>query len=373
MAEQIRIRKRKKKTNTAESVKEPLLPNKSTTSIEKINVKSESNQSNSLSTEQFSPFPSNVQPSQDSSSPKIDTNNFQPFPQKSSQDAVEVVSKVKTAEKFKVVDKVEKKEKLKIDITEGWESASKNPITALKDEFEALSPLEKEVVTIARSVLKKKRYKAEIKAGRIEFMSPLLEQLYSKCIAKLTHTKGYPKEDIFNVIQDLIKKFWIVTDQRRTRQEILESPTLKQVLTFIHDYPGTHARDTRISEEIGITRNPFIKHVMVLEAFGLVRAKKIGRTQNYFLADIPETFDDYVVLFTNPLVSQIITLLLQERIGLSEIARRLDVYHGAIQYHIKNLIKMDLIEKQGKNFEVNKELLRKYNRMYKIPPFHKYF
>ncbi|MHA1584796.1 MAG: hypothetical protein ACTSWL_06050, partial [Promethearchaeota archaeon] len=193
MAEQIRIRKRKKKTNTAESVKEPLLPNKSTTSIEKINVKSESNQSNSLSTEQFSPFPSNVQPSQDSSSPKIDTNNFQPFPQKSSQDAVEVVSKVKTAEKFKVVDKVEKKEKLKIDITEGWESASKNPITALKDEFEALSPLEKEVVTIARSVLKKKRYKAEIKAGRIEFMSPLLEQLYSKCIAKLTHTKGYPK------------------------------------------------------------------------------------------------------------------------------------------------------------------------------------
>ena len=49
-------------------------------------------------------------------------------------------------------------------------------------------------------------------------MSPLVEELYSKCIAKLTHTKGYPKEEIFQTIQNLEHNFRIVTDQRRTKE-----------------------------------------------------------------------------------------------------------------------------------------------------------
>jgi DNA-binding transcriptional ArsR family regulator len=245
-----------------------------------------------------------------------------------------------------------------------------DPLKRLEAEFELLSPLEKDVVEIAKTILKKKKYPATLDMERVEMMSPLVEQLYAKCIARLKYTKGHSKEEIFSTIQSLKKKQWIVTDQRRTRREILSSPILTKVIQFIHDHPGTHARDERITKEIGITRNPFIKHIIVLDAFGLIRTKKIGRTQNYFIKNVPEIFDDFVVLFHNPLVTNIIRLLKQEEnIGLSEIARRLDVYHGAIQYHIKTLVRMNIIFKQEKHFHVNSELLVRYNSIFKDPPF----
>ncbi|MHA1794690.1 MAG: winged helix-turn-helix transcriptional regulator [Promethearchaeota archaeon] len=226
---------------------------------------------------------------------------------------------------------------------------------------------------IAEEILKQKRYKAEISVERVEMLSPLMEKLYSKCIARLTHTKGYSKDQIFEAIKSLSEKKWIVSEQRRSRREILETETLQKVLSFIHDYPGTHARDERIEHIIGITRNPFIKHVMVLEAFGLVRSKKIGRTLNYFLANLPEIFDEFVVLFSNPLVVDIIKLLLkEENIGLSEIARRLGVYHGAIQYHVKSLETKDILIKENNKMRINRNLLKSYNDLYKIPPFQEF-
>ncbi|WP_371805751.1 hypothetical protein [Candidatus Lokiarchaeum ossiferum] len=251
--------------------------------------------------------------------------------------------------------------------------AKKDPLAKLASQYEKLSELEKSILEIAKTILKKKKYSAELTADRIEMMSPLVEQLHSKCVAKLTYTKGFTREEIFAAIQNLKNEYWLVTEQRRTRYEILNSPILKNVIKFIHEHPGTHARDPAITEELGITRNPFIKHVMVLDAFGLIRTKKIGRTQNYFLIDVPETFDEFVVLFSNPLVVQIMILLMQESIGLSEIARRLGVYHGAIQYHIKNLISLNLIFKDGKSLSVNVDLLKEYNSLYKVPPFHLYF
>ena len=62
-------------------------------------------------------------------------------------------------------------------------------------------------------------------------------------------------------------------------------------------------------------------------------------------------------------------ILIKEKVGLSEVARRLGVYHGAIQYHIKNLIKMNLVTKVDNNLNVNTELLTRYNDLFKVPPF----
>ncbi len=281
-----------------------------------------------------------------------------------------------TLEPFPKEVKIENQDAKSKEIKEtidALDSAKVDALEKLVSDYEKLSELEKEIITIAKTVLKKKKYKVELNTERVEMMSPLVEQLYSKCIAKLTHTRGFSKELIFSTIQQLKAKYWIVTDQRRTRYEILNSPILKNVLKFIQDNPGTHARDNNITIELGITRNPFIKHVMVLEAFDLIRTKKIGRTQNYFIKDVPEIFDDFVVLFTNPLVSQMIILLMKEHIGLSEIARRLGCYHGAIQYHVKNLITKNILTKIGKDIKVNIELIKKYNELYKVPPFHLFF
>ena len=249
-----------------------------------------------------------------------------------------------------------------------------DPVKKIEDQFEDLSVLEKLIIEIAKTVLKKKRYEATISTQRPENMSPLVEELYDKCVAKLTHTRGYSRDLIFKTIQKLHDEKWIITDQRRTRKEILASETLRDVLEFIHNHPGTHARNEEIQEHLKITRNPFIKHVMVLEAFGLIRSKKIGRTLNYFVTDLPVKYDELVVLFANPMVPEIIYEFIKDgNISLSEIARKLDVYHGAIQYHVKKLKSLDILIKNNGNWEINKKLLTDYNKMFDFPPFIKYF
>lgn len=319
-----------------------------------------------LENSEFKPFPSSVEQKK-SPNPTGKTRNV--F---AAESAIAVPNSSTSLEKstqeegFTEIDKTSKVE----ETIKALDQAKIDPFIKYEQEYNALSELEKEILTIAKEILKKKKYPAELRVDQIEYISPIVEKLVEKCVAKLTHTRGIAKEEIFKAIQDLEEKQWIVTAQRRTKAEILDTPILKNIITFIHDHPGVHARDDSIEEELNITRNPFIKHIMVLDAFGIIRTKKIGRTQNYFLKDVPEVFDDFVVLFQNPLVPQILRLLLEnESIGLSEMARRLGVYHGAIQYHIKALISASLLTKDGSNITVNKPLLKRYNAMYRDPPF----
>ncbi len=260
------------------------------------------------------------------------------------------------------------------DLQKVEEIYGKSVESYILEEYKTLTPLEKDILEIARSILKKKKYSSEIEADKVERCSELVQKLHEKCIAKLTYTKGYNPETIFEAIKTLEKKQWIVTEHRRTKKEILESEPLLKVLEFIKQNPGIHARHPKIQDELAISRNPFIKHVMVLEAFGLIRSVKIGRTQNYFFSELPDIFDDLVVLFQNDLIVNIINLILEHPdISLTKIAERLNVYHGAIQYHIKTLRDLNILESEEKStanrFVINKNLLSRYNKLYKIPPF----
>ena len=246
---------------------------------------------------------------------------------------------------------------------------------------EELSEIETDVLDIAEEILKLKRYDAdfdlEIETEAELQKYPIIEKLYAKCIAKLAYKKGYSKEEIFLAIRSLEEKSWIVTNERRTKLEILQNEKLMEILNFIRDNPGIHARDERIEKELNITRTPFLKHVMTLENFKLIRSKKIGKTLHYFLDEMPEDFDKYRVIFTNDLIPQIIEeIFKEETISISGIGEKLDVYPGTIQYHFKKLKKLDLVksvknQKNEKIHLVNIELLKTYNKFFKEPDFSK--
>jgi ribosomal protein S25 len=246
---------------------------------------------------------------------------------------------------------------------------------------EELSEIEIDVLDIAEEILKLKRYDAdfdlEIETEAELQKYPIIEKLYAKCIAKLAYKKGYSKEEIFLAIRSLEEKSWIVTNERRTKLEILQNEKLMEILNFIRDNPGIHARDERIEKELNITRTPFLKHVMTLENFKLIRSKKIGKTLHYFLDEMPEDFDKYRVIFTNDLIPQIIEeIFKEETISISGIGEKLDVYPGTIQYHFKKLKKLDLVksvknQKNEKIHLVNIELLKTYNKFFKEPDFSK--
>jgi len=204
---------------------------------------------------------------------------------------------------------------------------------------------------------------------------PIIEKLYAKSIAKLAYKKGYSKEEIFLTIRSLEEKNWIVTKERRTKLEILNNEKLAKILKFIEKNPGIHARNEKITEELEITRTPFLKHIMTLERFKLIRSKKIGKSLHFFLADVPEDYDKYKVVFSNPMIPKIIEEIFKdENIAISKIGEILDVYSGTIQYHMKKLKDLDLVksvktQKAEKIHVINVELLTRFNEFFDEPDF----
>ncbi len=247
--------------------------------------------------------------------------------------------------------------------------------------IEELTEVEKDVLEIAKIILKLKRYDADFDievASEAELQKfPIIEKLYAKSIAKLAYKKGYSKEEIFLAIRSLEEQSWIVTKERRTKLEILNNEKLSKILNFIEENPGIHARNEKIEKELNITRTPFLKHIMTLERFKLIRSKKIGKSLHYFLVDVPEDYDKYKVIFANPLIPKLIEAIFKdEGIAISKIGDNLDVYSGTIQYHMKKLKDLDLIKsiknKQNQKIHlVNIELLKKFNEFFKEPNFSK--
>jgi len=263
-----------------------------------------------------------------------------------------------------------------------------NKIDKIHQELiSSLTEIEKDVLSVANEIIKKKKFEPKFETDRIEKMSPMVEEIYSKCIAKFNIQKGYEKQAIFNALLSLERKKWIITNQRITRDMILKNPIKRKILAFIEKYPGIHARDPRIEQELQITRIPFLKHISSLEAFGFIRSCRIGGTLNFFPADLPNHFDELAVIFQNEIVVKIIQLLFENpNMTLVELANEIGVYHRAIQYHIDNLIKFNVLINIQDNdelpeeitkydgrrnyYEVNKDLLIQYNSIFKFPPFY---
>ena len=249
---------------------------------------------------------------------------------------------------------------------------------ALKKEeiVEELSEIEKDILDIAKEILKLKRYDIEFEIESESQIQkfPIIEKLYAKCIAKLSYRKGYSKEEIFLNIRGLEEKNWIVTNERRTKLEILTNEKLVRILEFIKKNPGIHARDEKIETELEITRTPFLKHIMTLERFDLIRSKKIGKTLHYFLSEVPEDYDKFKVIFLNPLIPKLLEEIFKdEEVTVTKMGENLDnMYSGTILYHIKKLKDLNIVRssknKSGKKiFLVNFELLKKYNDFFDEP------
>ena len=287
-------------------------------------------------------------------------------------------------EKRREVRKPKKKEKLE---ESSFRRLDFHPLHEMKEQekkklkeeqiVEELTEIEKDVLDIAKNILKLKRYDAEFEiesAGQIQ-KYPIIEKLYAKCIAKLSYKKGYSKEEIFLSIRTLEEKTWIVTNERRTKLEILTNEKLVKILNFIKENPGIHARDVKIEKELKITRTPFLKHVMTLDRFNLIRSKKIGKSLHYFLADVPEDYDKFKIIFMNSMILLILNEIFKnETITVSNIGETLDIYPGTILYHLNKLKELNLVRstknKAGKKiFLINIELLKIYNNFFKEPDF----
>ncbi|NMC07908.1 MAG: hypothetical protein GYA24_22060 [Candidatus Lokiarchaeota archaeon] len=230
-------------------------------------------------------------------------------------------------------------------------------------EYEDLMDIEKDVLRVAKSTLKKKRFEAEI---GFDPYTPMVEKIVGDCLAKYQAQKGYSKDAIINTLKALEEQKWIVTAERRTKEEVLGDEIYQRITAFLEAYPGTHARDDRVQAKLGITRNPFLKHILVLDRFNLVKKYKFGKLWNFFAPSFmeDEKIAELVVIMYNDIVRQLVALLLKNPGStLVELAKSIipPVYHGAIQYHLKKLEELGLVVRDGSNRALDKAMLRRYN------------
>ena len=246
---------------------------------------------------------------------------------------------------------------------------------------EELTEIEKDVLEIAKKILKLKRFDAEFEiesAAQIQ-KYPIIEKLYAKCISKLTYKKGYSKGDIFLAIRSLEEKNWIITNSRVTKKEILENEKLMGILTFIRENAGIHARDKKIKEVLKITRTPFLKHIMTLERFKMIRSKRVGKSLHYFPAEIlkDDQIDKLRIMLSNPIILKIIEEISKDNsVAISKIGENIDYYSGTVQYYVKKLKELKLLkvgkdEKGRKIHMIDKSIIKRYISIFKEPDFSK--
>lgn len=240
-----------------------------------------------------------------------------------------------------------------------------------------LSKIEKDVLNIAEDILKLQKYstKFSIKNNSDLEKYPIIGKLFSSCVSKLHYSKGYSKEDIFLAIRNLESEYWIVPEGRRTKLEILNDDNYKIMIEFIENNPGIHASDNKVEEKLGITRIPFIKRVVTLLRYKIIRSHKIGKILHFFLVDIPPDHDELKALFFNPLILKLIKEI-SKNIYISgiQLGNILNEPVHKIHYYLKKIMDLNIIKKDKDNtgrecFWINNDLLVSYNKAFREPHF----
>lgn len=243
--------------------------------------------------------------------------------------------------------------------------------------IDQLSEIEKDVLDVAEEIFKLRKYDSKFSVETESDIEryPIIGQLYSNCISKFHYSKGYNKEEIFLAIRNLEKEGWIVSEGRRTKLEILKDDNYKEVIEFIEKNPGVHALDPKVDEELGISRSPFIKRVIRLLKYKIIRTHRIGKIVHFFLINTPPQYDELKALFLNPLIPKLIQEISKDKyVSGIQLGNILDEPVHKVHYYLKKIKDLEIIEKNKdksgrRGYWINKDLLSNYNKVFKEPPF----
>ncbi len=118
------------------------------------------------------------------------------------------------------------------------------------------------------------------------------------------------------------------------REEALDHFVRGQIFEYLRDHPG--ATYTEIRAHLSLNNGTAAHHLMVLEKMGFLVSKRDGRMKRFFHVDAPAKFVPSVL---SPLQYNLLTLLAQEPLSQSDLARRLDFSKQRVSYNVKRLRK----------------------------------
>jgi len=152
-----------------------------------------------------------------------------------------------------------------------------------------------------------------------------------------------PELDVYKALYSLIYQKFIVPGTSLTRERVLENPTRKHILTSLKNSPGIHIRGlcSALNKRIGV----ILAHLEVLETFGFIRSKKFSpfKPTLLFLKEFPDTYDAFFLITKNQNALNILRLLTNLQLTVTELSSRIQVHHSTIQYHLDRLERLDLV------------------------------
>ena len=138
----------------------------------------------------------------------------------------------------------------------------------------------------------------------------------------------------------------------------LQQDTRNKIYNLIADNEGIHLREVcrKLGKQMGVIQY----HIYVMERAGIITSHKDGRYRRFFL-NLTRNYAEktaIISLLKRNTTNEIITQILEKKeISHAELASILGITSQAITWHIKKVVKYDLIksERQGKQkiYQIN--------------------
>ena len=147
---------------------------------------------------------------------------------------------------------------------------------------------------------------------------------------------------------------------RLTIEQVLENENRDKIITLILEEPGVHFNE--ILREIEISAGTLVWHLDILETFKVIQKQRIGQYLVYYPYTVKNPINKLDLKLRKSRTTLEILQLINDHPGMyqNQIARRMDLNHKTVKYHIDKLIESELImaKKKGrKNLFFPKKIL----------------
>lgn len=133
-----------------------------------------------------------------------------------------------------------------------------------------------------------------------------------------------------------------------TMEEVLENTTRSKIIDLIIDNPGIHHNE--LLREADVSASTLAWHLDILETYKIIHKQRVGQYLIYY----PYLDKNPFAEFDPNIVKSKTTLDIYQLIGdnpgmyQSQIARRMDLDHKTVRYHLDKLLEAELIHSDNK-------------------------
>ena len=160
-------------------------------------------------------------------------------------------------------------------------------------------------------------------------------------ISKTNRSEEKPKKE--SLMKDLLTN---LKSHHVNVSKILENENRARILNWIFKEPGIHFND--LLRKVGVSAGTLTWHLDLLEKAKLIQKRKVGQYVFYFSSLVRDPLSKLDHKLSKSKTTLNVLHLINMNPGLyqNQIAKRLNLHHKTIKYHLDKLLQVDAIYKE---------------------------